>query len=212
MQEDRRIPFALIVEDHPLVADSLVSCICACDAAIRVATAESLRAALAILALRPAPLLIVTDLTLTDANGTETVRQLRAAAPQSPLLVFTALDDPKLRGEAMELGAIAYLIKSTSIQALRDQIRSVVGGRARQVAAAGADTLDSLLTQKQLAVLEELAAGRSNKEIAARMNISDQTVGSHMKEILGRLAVKNRTEAVVRYLLMLNQAHDRAGD
>jgi DNA-binding NarL/FixJ family response regulator len=211
MQEDRGTPYALIVEDHPLVADSLVACVRDCDAGLEVDTAETLRAALGILALRPAPLLIVTDLTLPDTKGTEAIRRLREAAPQSSLLVFTALDDPMLRSEAKELGAMSYLIKSTSIQTLRDAIRAVIGGRPAEnyVAPARSGTLSRLLTRKQLAVLEELAAGRSNKEIAVRMNISDETVGSHMKEILGRLRVKNRTEAVVLYLEMTNQPHDR---
>ena len=211
MQEDCLTPFALIVEDHPLVADSLVACVRECDAELEVDTAESLGAALGILALRPAPLLIVTDLTLTDTQGTEAVRRLCEAAPQSPLLVFTALDDPLLRSEAKELGALGYLIKSTSIQTLRNEIRAVIGAHPveNHVAPARTGTANRLLTPKQLAVLEELAAGRSNKEIAVRMNISDETVGSHMKEILGRLGAKNRTEAVVRYLQLINQPHDR---
>jgi DNA-binding NarL/FixJ family response regulator len=68
-----------------------------------------------------------------------------------------------------------------------------------------------MLTRKQIAVIEELAAGRSNKEIAVRLGISDQTVGSHMKEILGRLGVKNRTEAVIRYIDMIAPPGDRSG-
>ena len=209
MQDHRHTPFVLIVEDHPLVADSLLACVRDCDAGLEVETAESLRAGLRILAQRPAPLLIVTDLTLTDTQGTEAVRSLRAAAPQSPLLVFTAQADPLLRSEAQELGAIGYLIKNTSIQILRDAIRAVIGGHRskRRVAQERTGTLSRLLTPKQLLVLEELAAGRSNKEIAARLAISDETVNSHMKEILGRLAVRNRTEAVVRYLQIGNQAN-----
>jgi DNA-binding NarL/FixJ family response regulator len=205
VQTDRRSPFALIVEDHPLVADSLVACIRDCDAELRVETAESLRAALRILAKEPMPLLIVTDLTLTDANGTEAVKRLRAAAANSPLLVFTALDDPELRSEAKALGVKSYLIKNASTQTLRDEIRAALGGRPQgaHVAPAGTAELSGLFTPKQLAVLEELAAGRSNHEIAVRMNISEETVRSHMKEILGRLAVKNRTEAVIRYLQMI---------
>lgn len=209
MQEQRRTPFVLIVEDHPLVADSLLACVRDCDPGLEVETAESLRAALRILTQRPAPLLIVTDLTLTDTQGTEAVRGLRNAAPQSPLLVFTAQADPLLRSEARELGAIGYLIKNTSIQILRDAIRAVIGRhRSKQrVVQERTGTLSSLLTPKQLLVLEELAAGRSNKEIAVRLCISDETVNSHMKEILGRLAVRNRTEAVVRYLQFGNQAN-----
>lgn len=211
MQDDRRTPFALIVEDHPLVADSLVACVRDCDPALEVATAESLRAALHILARRPAPLLIVTDLTLTDTQGTEAVGRLRQAAPGTPILVFTALHDPALRSEAKELGAIGYLIKSTSIQTLRDEICAVIAGRpARQPAAAvGPGKPSRLLTPKQVAVIDELIAGRSNKQIAARLNLSEETVGSHMKEVLSRLGARNRTEAVVRYLEMINQPHGR---
>jgi len=211
MQEDRRTPFALIVEDHPLVADSLVACVRDCNAELAVENAESLRVALRLLALRPAPLLIVTDLTLPDTTGTQAVRRLREAAPQSALLVFTALDDPILRSEAKELGATDYLIKNTSIQTLQDAILAVVCGRPseHQAAPERRGTLSRLLTPKQHSVLQELAAGRSNKEIAERMNISDKTVGSHMKEIFGRLGVRNRTEAVVRYIEISNQPHDR---
>ena len=212
MQVDCRTSYALIVEDHPLVANSLFACVRDCDAELEVENAESLRAALRILVLRPAPLLIVTDLSLPDAAGTEAVKRLREAAPQSALLVFTALDDQALRSEAKELGATNYLIKNTSIQTLLDAIQAIVGVRPRksQAAPARRGTLNRLLTPKQISVLKELAAGRSNKEIAARMNISDKTVGSHMKEILGRLAARNRTEAVIRYLQLINQSDDRA--
>lgn len=211
MQEERSASFVLIVEDHPLVADSLVACVHHCDAGLDVATAYSLGAALRTLALRPAPLLIVTDLTLTDAQGTETLRRLRQAAPPSPLLVFTALDDSTLRSEAKELGVIGYLIKNTSIQTLRHHIRAAIGERQRRndIVPAPGSTSSHVLTPKQRTVLEELAAGRSNKEIAVRLNLSDATVSSHMKEILGRLGVKNRTQAVVRYLEMIDQNQDR---
>jgi len=212
MQEDRRAPFALIVEDHPLVADSLVACIHSCNRELKVDSAESLGAALHILAQRTSPVLIVTDLNLTDANGTEAVRRLRQAAPQSPLLVFTAFDDPQLRSEAREFGAIDYLIKTSSIETLRQKIAAVIGGLEQETPAAPgrAARVNALLTPKQIAVLEELTAGRSNKEIAARLNISDETVSSHVKAILGRLAVRNRTEAVVRYLQIINDRHDRS--
>lgn len=203
-------PFALVVEDHPLVADSLKACILDCAPGLDVVSAESVRAALHIIALRPHPLLIVTDLGLTDAKGSEAVRCLREAAPASPLLVFTALDDPLLRREAKELGASGYLIKSTSTQTLRDEVRAVIGVHpaAHCIPPARAGKRSRLLTPKQLAVIEELVAGRSNKQIAARLNLSDETVGSHMKEILSRLGARNRTEAVVRYLQLIGGPDD----
>lgn len=211
MPEAREIPFALVVEDHPLVSSSLVACIRDCDAGLEVETAESLVAALRILAQRPSPLLIVTDLTLTDSTGTEVVRRLHEVAPRSPLLVVTALDDPTLRSEAKELGAQGYLIKNTAVATLREEICAVVGaaGTRRGSVPARSGTRGDLLTPKQIAVLEELAAGRSNKEIAARLGISDETVGSHMKEILSRLGARNRTEAVVRYFQITGRPQDR---
>ncbi|MFA6310367.1 MAG: response regulator transcription factor [Sterolibacterium sp.] len=205
MPDDQLTPFALVVEDHPLVADSLKACILDCAPGLDVDSAESVRAALHIVARRPAPLLIITDLGLTDAKGAEAVRRLREAAPETPLLVFTALDDPLLRREAKELGASGYLIKSTSTQTLCDEVRAVIGMHpARQaIRPACVGRQSRLLTPKQLAVIEELVAGRSNKQIAARLNLSDETVGSHMKEILSRLGARNRTEAVVRYLQLI---------
>lgn len=198
--DERPTPFVLIVEDHPLVADSLAACVRNCAAELEVVVAESVEAALGILKRRPVPQLILTDLTLPDAQGSESVRRLTQAAPQTPLLVVTALDDPQLRSEAKQLGAAGYLIKSTAIQALRDEIRAIVGPGPISGGPQKNRTEGRVLSLKQAAVLAELAAGRSNKEIAKRMNISEETVHSHVKEILGRLGVRNRTEAVVRYL------------
>lgn len=207
MPEDHSVQFALIVEDHPLVLDSLVACVRDCDPGLEVNTAESLSAAIRVLAHRPVPLLIVTDLTLTDARGIEAVRQLRQAAPQACILVFTALDDQQLRSAAKALGVIDYLIKSASTQTLRDAIRAVIGSHPDKdkTAPVAPGRLNHLLTPKQLAVLEELISGRSNKQIAVRMNVSEMTVGSHVKEIFGRLGVRNRTEAVSRYFQIANQ-------
>ncbi len=213
MQAGRAIPYALVVEDHPLIADSLEACIRDCAPEMDVETAESLRGALEILGLRPAPMLIVTDLTLTDTDGLTSVRRLRDTAPGSPLIVFTALDTPALRKEATALGAARYIVKSASKGTLRDEMRAILGAcpDTPDSPQSPAETVRGLLSPKQIAVLEELAAGRSNKEIAARLDISYETVGSHMKEILGRLSARNRTEAVVRYLKILHPGRDRQG-
>lgn len=213
MQAGRATPYALVVEDHPLIADSLEACIRDCDPELDVETVESLRDALDLLRQRPGPTLIVTDLTLTDTDGLTSVRRLRDTAPGSPLIVFTALDTPALREEALALGAARYIAKSASKGALRDEMRLIlrIPHDAPDSPQSPAETVRGLLSPKQIAVLEELAAGRSNKEIAARLDISYETVGSHMKEILGRLSARNRTEAVVRYLKILHPGRDRQG-
>lgn len=208
MELNRRAPLVLIVEDHPLIVDSLVACIRSCNPQVRFETANSIRVATAILERKPAPALIVTDLTLTDCNGVATVAALRDRAPSSPLLVFTALDDPELRRGALDLGAIDYLIKSVSAETLCTAMCAVLGSGKTppaQPRSDDAETADdpprlaNLLTKRQIVVLRELAAGRSNKEIALRLTLSDQTIGSHVKEILSRLGVRNRTEAVASY-------------
>lgn len=187
------------------MADSLAACVRDGAADLEVATAESLRAALRVLALRPTPLLIVSNQSLTDTQGNEAAGRLREAAPRSPLLIVAAPDDPVLREEAVQLGAIGYLPRNTPIQILRNQIRALLAVRpARRCGPkTRADPLSRLLSPKQLVVLEELASGRSNREIAVRMKVSDDTVASHVKEIFRRLAVRNRTEAVVRFLQRL---------
>lgn len=199
--------FILIVEDHPLVADSLQACVHACDAALNVCIAETLGAALLILENQPSPVLITTDLTLPDAQGIESVRRLRKAAPTSPLLVFTALDNTSLRREAKELGVIDYFLKSVSSSTFRSKISSILGERVSPSSSSPTSDYPTPttcailhLTAKQKTVMQELVAGRSNREIATRMNISTDTVSSHLKEIFNRLSVRNRTEAVVRYL------------
>jgi DNA-binding NarL/FixJ family response regulator len=205
-----RGPYVLIVEDHPLVADSLAACIRACDPGLHVQTAESLHRALATLAILPDPVLILTDLTLTDANGMEAVRRLRRAAAQSKLLVCTALDETKLRDEAAALGVSGYLIKNAAIQTLREEICRAVGSPNSSGSQRSASPTQSkpTLTTRQVAILEELSSGRSNKEIALRMNITPDTVGSHMKEILTRLSARNRTEAVAYYLQLKSQRRE----
>jgi DNA-binding NarL/FixJ family response regulator len=207
MKDERRARFVLVVEDHPLVSDSLVACVRDLEPLIEIEVADTLQSARGILAARPTPCLIVTDLTLTDSKGIESARRLRAAAPSSALLVVTATDSIVFREQAAELGVIGYVIKSTSIQTLRDEIRKGLGEHpaANRIVRKPTHALSLLLTPKQLSVLEQLAAGRSNKEIALRLQIGDETVSSHMKEILGRLEVRNRTEAVVRYLQLRNQ-------
>ncbi len=206
MQGSRSTPYVLVVEDHPLVAESLVAIVRDFATSIEVCVVEALGPALKVIALRSAPLLILTDLSLTDMRGMEVVRSLRAAAHLSALLVVTANDDESLRREAAEAGAIGYIVKSTAIQLLRDRIGAVLSTYLprNDPGADSSDRLQRILTRAQIAVLKELAAGRSNKEIAVRLSIRDETVGSHMKEILGRLGARNRTEAVVRYLDLVN--------
>ena len=209
MMPSRSSPYVLVVEDHPLVAESLVACVQACDAHLHTRICGTLAAAREALQQHADVRLIVTDLNLPDAHGMESVQALRQAAPQSALLVCTALQDTTLREAALALGAVGYLVKSSSTQLLRSGIAAALAPTETRRAgrSAPAQPLQALLTARQVGILEELSTGRSNKEIAARMGISPETVASHMKEILARLGVRNRTEAVAQYLRVKRQIH-----
>lgn len=201
--------YVMIVEDHPLVAESLAACVRACQADLDILIFESLLRALDTLSKWPAPQLILTDLTLTDADGMESVRQLRKAAPHTKLLVCTALDTPALREEAQALGATGYLIKNTATSVLREEISRAIGAPplTMNIQRPRMQKINRLLTARQISILEELSSGRSNKEIAARLDIALDTVGSHMKEIFVRLGARNRTEAVAHYLQLKSHPH-----
>lgn len=216
MKESTATPYALVVEDHALVADSLSEHLRTFCPALGTVTAPSLARALAVmLERRSAPVLIVSDLNLTDAAGIEVLRSLRQAAPESRLLVLTASDSPELRREAASAHVFAYVVKTTSMQRLRAILSQALTNledvlaplpyhteHPRAISNTNTNTgkLADILTSRQLEVLQELAMGCSNKEIAMHLGLSGDTVGTHMKEILGRLGVRNRTQAVVRYL------------
>jgi len=198
---------ALIIEGHPIVSDSIRAAIREVNPALVVNVAKSLNSALKLLVDESPPLLIVTELMLTDATGIETLRRLRFAAPDSALLVFTVSDDQALRHAAIELGVTKYFVKTVPAKQMQDAIRASLGV-GMMVGEISVDSNESEigLTRRQIEVLEELIAARTNRQIAKRLQISTETVGSHMKEILGRLGTKNRTEAVVRYLKLMSRS------
>ena len=215
MTEGFSAPYALVAEDHPLVADSLAGSLRACSPHLSVRTAASLAAALAEIAKYGAPALLVTDLNFADAGGSEVLQRLRASAPESRVLVVTATDCPILRQESASLGVTGYILKTASTKLIRDHfLRALTGlngvstpqpANPREAVIpnpANDNQLAGLLTSRQLDVMHELAAGRSNKEIASRLHLGGDTVRAHMKEILARLEARNRTAAVVRYFAL----------
>ena len=214
MQDNGSETYVLVLDDHPMVAESLVASVRAHRARIKICVAESLEMALQFIASLGAPVLILSDLSLTDVAGLGVMRELRSAAPQATLLVVTANEDPGMRLQAQQFGVAGYFLKSTSVDALREAIAEALLPFADTLQAADVrdDPLGSRLTRAQIGVLVEMAAGRSNKEIAIRLGVSGETVTSHVKEILRRLNVRNRTQAVVRYMELDAAGHGVQGN
>lgn len=155
----------------------------------------------------------VVDLGLPDGDGVELIRDLRALNPHALVLVVTAQADRQRWAEALEAGAAGVLHKSASLDQIIDAIRRLHAGghllspaellellrlagerRARDLEARAAL---GRLTPRERDVLQALAEGLSDKEIAQRLHISVETVRTHMVNILGKLGVESRLQALV---------------
>lgn len=162
-------------------------------------------------ALRPAVTLM--DLRMPVLGGVEATRRLRAADPALRVIVLTTFDDDEEVFEALRAGAAGYLLKGAPLERILEAVHGVArGGSFLQPSIAAkvvaefarlsppppADPLIEPLSEREREVLRHLARGRSNKEIAAALNLVEGTVKNHMSSILGKLGVLDRTQAALK--------------
>ena len=208
-----------LVEDEPKVRQSWsklinafpdFSCVCAC------ATAEE--------ALRTIPAfhpdIVLVDIFLPRMSGIECTARLKELLPETQIVILTAMDDQELVFMALEAGADGYLLKRTKPSELRSALLNVVGGGvpmtsqiARRVIESfrrkGKKTDESVrLTVREEQILLQLSQGYSNKQIADKLDVSIDTVCSHLKHVFAKLHVSSRTEAVVRYMASKSPLRD----
>jgi DNA-binding NarL/FixJ family response regulator len=146
--------------------------------------------------------LVLLDLRLPDTEGVAALEAFRRRYPDTPVVVFSGADEPDLIRAALDRGAAGYVLKRINPLDLPAAIRQALEQNVFQPANA-AFQVRAGLTEKELGVLEQLALGRSNREIAAELWVSDQTVKFHLSNIYRKLGVATRTEAI-------RTAHDRA--
>lgn len=188
----RRRKKVLVVEDHPLFSLAIGGIVAQVDPAAEVRSAPSLADALAALA-QGDPDLVLLDLNLPDVSGLAAVTALRDRLPEAPILVISASEDAVLRREIGKAGIRDFIPKTAASAQIVASIRQAIhGGGGPALGSAPA----MALSQRQLEVLREMATGKANKEIARSLGISIDTVRAHVVEILARLGVRNRTEAV----------------
>jgi DNA-binding NarL/FixJ family response regulator len=189
----------LCVDDHPIVREGLSS-IVALQPDMEIAgTAESGSEALRLFReLRPDVTLV--DLRLGDTTGFELIRKMLAIAPDARTIVLTSFEGDADIERALDAGARGYVVKGMVREELLSAIRAVHAGRKHVPAALAAKLVDHLsserLTQRELEVLQQIARGLRNKEIGAELGIAEDTVKMHVKSILMKLGVNDRTEAV----------------
>ena len=198
----------LVADDHPVVRDGLVAMLSTQPDLVVVGEAatgaEAVERAAAL-----APDVILLDLEMPGMDGVEALRQIRAARPDAPVIVFTAFDTDERIVSAVRAGAQGYLLKGAPREELFKAIRVVSeGGSLLQPVVASKllqhmsqqaterETSADSLTEREMEVLKLLAQGKTNKEIAAALVISERTVKFHVGSILSKLGAGNRTEAV----------------
>lgn len=190
----------LVVDDHPIMRVGIVALIASTKTMECVGQAGSGEEALEQHA-RLHPELTLMDLRLPGIGGVETIRQIRLRAPEARFIVLTTYEGDEDIHQAMEAGAGGYLVKGMPQEMLVTAVQRVcAGGRylPQPVSRALADrTPDSNLSARERQVLQAIARGASNKEVAAELGITEATVKCHVSVILARLNASDRTQAVV---------------
>ena len=199
----------MIVDDQQIIREGLAGMLSSESDLELVGVAENGREALA-LALTAKPHLVLMDLRMPVMGGAQAIREIRKVLPQTRFVVLTVYDNDEELFDALRAGAKAFLLKDVSRDELVSVMRSVAGGKAHLQPELTSMLLDHLtampdtaqaevhVTEREVAVLQLLARGESNKEIAAQLSISDHTVKSHVANILDKLEARDRTEAVTK--------------
>jgi len=140
------------------------------------------------------------DLQMPEMNGIDAIGAIRGEFPEARIVVLTTYAGDVQVLRALKAGAQAYLLKGLLRKELLDTIRAVHAGKKRvfpEVAAELAEhAADDALTLREIDVLRLIAGGNANKEIAAQLSITEETVKGHVKNILAKLGANDRTHAV----------------
>jgi DNA-binding NarL/FixJ family response regulator len=189
----------LAVDDHPVLREGLATMIASQPDMALVAEAESGKQAVALFE-EHRPDITLMDLRMADMNGIDAIQKIREKHPGARIIVLTTYLGDVQALRALKAGAMGYLMKATLRRDLLDTIRAVHAGQRRvppEVASELAEhALDDKLTEREIEVLKQISIGCSNKIVAARLNISEDTVKGHVRNILSKLNANDRTHAV----------------
>ena len=197
----------LVVDDHEVIRIGLASLLAGTEIEI-VAEAANGKEALE-QAEQQKPDVILLDIRMPDGDGLSTLSKLRAAVPESKIVMLSTYDNPTYIARAVALGANDYVLKGSPRESLIATITAAAAGDSpcpagelRRIAATMAtrkaiDDEDVPLTQRETQVLRHVALGLSNKEIAKSLEISVETVKEHVQNLMRKIDVRDRTQAAV---------------
>ena len=193
-----------IADDHRVVRVGLEQLLATFDDVERIGSADGGEAAVTLCeAERPDVLLL--DLSMPDLDGVEVTRRLTDAAPEVRIVVFTSFSDRERIVQALDAGAIGYLLKDAEPDEIHAAIRAAARGEAPLAPKAAAALLAERgsrspaveLTAREREVLSLVVAGLANKQIARRLGISEKTVKGHLTNLFTRIGVTDRTQAAL---------------
>jgi DNA-binding NarL/FixJ family response regulator len=212
---ERRPPITVVlIDDEPLIRVALSQALASSGLEL-VGEAETGEAALELVA-RLRPDVVLMDLQLPGMSGVQTIEQLGLLAPTSRVLVLTRTEQNRVV-EAIIAGARGYMLKSAPVETIISAVEATAAGesvlsskiagklvqRIRELnmpvrtSANAAVAIRTVLTDRELEILEQLASGKSNNEIARHLSLSPNTVANHVAGILAKLHVENRVQAAV---------------
>ena len=188
----------LVVEDHNVVRQGLVALLNLVEGIQVVGeAADGEEAVVQFRSHHPDVTLI--DLRLPKLSGVEVIQRVRSEMPQARFVVLTTYDGDEDIYRALKGGAKAYLLKGMTTEELITTIRAVHAGRSHIPAAIAERLAERMgtedLTPRESQVLEQIVTGKSNKEIATELAITEATVKTHINTLLGKLGVEDRTQA-----------------
>jgi DNA-binding NarL/FixJ family response regulator len=189
----------LTVDDHPVLREGIAAILASEPDMVLVAEAGNGHEAIEQFRTHR-PDVTLMDLQMPVMSGSEAILAIRKDFPDARIIVLTTYSGDMQARRAFKAGALGYLLKSMLRKELVETIRTVHAGRKRippEVAIEMAQHHDDdLLTQREIEVLREIAAGNANKHIAKHLTISEETVKAHVRSILSKLEANDRTHAV----------------
>ena len=193
----------LVVDDHAMVRELLIQTMQQLEEGVACSGARNSAEALSLLEGAEYDLMLL-DLLMPGVNGVAVLGTLRKRFPALPVVIVSALDDPNTMARAVRHGAAAFVSKSSTGDELIEVVRKVLTGVVclppqMQAAHHGDQTLADRhgITPGQMRVLTLLAQGKTNREIANRLGLSEGTVRIHVSAILRALKVNNRSQAML---------------
>ncbi len=203
----------LIVDDHKLVREGLRAVLDQCNGIQVIAEAESGEEAIRIVS-EQSPDVVLMDISMPGMSGIEATKIIKAENPDIKVVMLTMMDQESSVYEAVKAGATGYMLKNTTAEDLVEAIQTVYEGKAllhpdatvkllkEFVSLSDNKAKDYGLSAREMEVLRLLCEGKTNKELARALWISEQTVKTHLAHIYGKLGTSDRTETVAKAIRM----------